>query len=769
MGQTETNLSKNFVKELSKQSREFCIIGLVGKIRSGTSDVCSLLTMPDFTGLMDLPAVYQEESAPDARDYRIIFRYLRENWKPFVELSVTSVIVSFLLDLTPKELEALPSPSRKSDESVGTSIYRILEQQCTGEQLKDFKRAVLSKAVLADAILRRPSNTQKTCVVDSPNPLLKKSYDNFFSKDLTCEKFFSEWKKIKQRLNGAEAAPNAPSNARDNINESCYDDFFFCFGVLPVLEDALKTGLKGDDKYPLAFQNFGNNIRATGSVTGISSDDSFKIEAKNLFALPKRVNSFIKLLRRYPLIVPSETEAESEKSAAQRSPVYVVINNFKNIFEAYYFKRRYSAFYLMAVSCDEAMRRDKFETRANYTLANLREDLSSGKKIFKATTESKCFNKGATPKDEESFQNLLNSYKEELGNNEAILEFIVQIFYSNDKLRKFSYDKNLAPFILQDVVTCIENADIFVTRDYQEPNWQYDQQLIRQIGRIMTLILHPGLLTPTRIERCMQVAMTAKLNSGCLSRQVGAVVTDMHYNILSLGWNDAPCGAESCLRRNFFDLARKSDKSAYSDYELGDEAFRNYVATAKKVLGSRMKELGGLPLAFCFKDMHQDLIMQRDQIYTRALHGEERALAACDNERAKGGYLFTTSSPCELCAKRAKEAGISKIYYIEQYPGISRSHIICVGPEETRSEYVSFVGAVGLAYNKLYTPLIPYKDELAALDFSITGAYRSAQDDSKSKSQPERRSNPEGEDSTSSQPKRTRPRGRSHQDQQSGQ
>lgn len=720
MDQEEMNLSKEFVKELSQQSREFCIIGLVGKIRSGTSDVCSLLTRPDFPSLMDLPAVYQEGFATDAREYRIIFRYLRENWKPFLELSVTSVIVSYLLDLKLEKLKMLPSPSRNSDESIGISIHRILEQ-CTNKEVEDFKLAVLKKISLAEAILGQSFCSEDIWKANIQNPNLKKAYDSFFSDSINYDKFFSEWKNTKQHLDNRNVEPNNAHNI--------YDDFLFCFGVLPALEDALKNGLKGDDKYPLAFQNFGNNIRATGNVIGIPSDDSSQIEAKNLFALPKRVNSFIKLLRSYPVKDSLEEGNVSESSTVQRSPVYVVINNFKNIFEAYYFKRRYSAFYLMAVSCDEAMRRDKFKKLANYALTNLREDLSSGKKIFKMARDAKCFTEDVDLQNKESIKKLLDDYKRELGDNEAILEFIVQIFYSNDKLRKFSYYKNLSPFVLQDVVTCIENADIFVTRDYREPKWQYDHQLIRQIGRIMTLILHPGLLTPTRVERCMQVAMTAKLNSGCLSRQVGAVVTDKNYNILSLGWNDAPCGAESCIRRNFFDLARKSDKTAYSDYELGNEEFRSYVAEAKNVLGGKMKELGGLPLAFCFKDIYQDLIKQRDQIYTRALHGEERALAACDNERSKGGYLFTTSSPCELCAKRAKEAGISKIYYIEQYPGISRTHIIYAGPKETRSEYVSFVGAVGLAYNKLYTPLIPYKDELAALDFSVTGAYKSAQDD----------------------------------------
>ena len=91
MEETKAVLSKEFVEELSNQSREFCIIGLTGKVRSGTSDVCKLLTSPDFSKLMDLPAIYQEGSETDTREYRIIYRYLRENWKPFVLFSKTRI------------------------------------------------------------------------------------------------------------------------------------------------------------------------------------------------------------------------------------------------------------------------------------------------------------------------------------------------------------------------------------------------------------------------------------------------------------------------------------------------------------------------------------------------------------------------------------------------------------------------------------------------------------------------------------------------------
>ena len=303
------------------------------------------------------------------------------------------------------------------------------------------------------------------------------------------------------------------------------------------------------------------------------------------------------------------------------------------------------------------------------------------------------------------------------------MDFIRDLYSETGQIRKECYENNLADFLLQDVVKCVENADLFLLRDFRQQDAKCDSEMIWQLGRMVTLMLHPALLTPTKIERCMQMAITAKLNSGCLSRQVGAVVTDNEYNILSLGWNDAPCGAESCIRRNMFDLFRNHDDKAYSEYELHDFEFRRYLDKLDSFLDEvKKRNLKGLPYAFCFKDIYQNILGQKDQIYTRALHGEERALAMCGNERAKGGYLFTTSSPCELCAKKIKEAGINKIYYIEQYKGISQEHIINIG--RNRAEFILFTGAIGEAYIKLYTPLIPYKDELKAVGYDPVDLYR---------------------------------------------
>ena len=77
--------------------------------------------------------------------------------------------------------------------------------------------------------------------------------------------------------------------------------------------------------------------------------------------------------------------------------------------------------------------------------------------------------------------------------------------------------------------------------------------------------------------------------------------------------------------------------------------------------------------------------------------------------------LFTTASCCELCAKKAYQLGIRKIYYIDTYPGISSEHILGSGPKDRRPEMILFKGAVGRAYINLYNPFMSLKDEIETL------------------------------------------------------
>lgn len=194
------------------------------------------------------------------------------------------------------------------------------------------------------------------------------------------------------------------------------------------------------------------------------------------------------------------------------NPVFVVINNFKNIFEAFYFRCRYSSFYLLSVACDEDERRQCFDTSTEYHLTDLKENLSLGKKVFRR------FDRIIDENDNFSKMNRARDFRAKYKTNisEAEFLFLKQIYTEESALRKTCYRNNLENIILQDVTTCIENADIFLKRNLREKEYRCDYDLIRSLARIVALLMHPGIVTPTKIERCMQVAMTAKLNSGCL-------------------------------------------------------------------------------------------------------------------------------------------------------------------------------------------------------------------------------------------------------------
>lgn len=102
-------------------------------------------------------------------------------------------------------------------------------------------------------------------------------------------------------------------------------------------------------------------------------------------------------------------------------------------------------------------------------------------------------------------------------------------------------------------------------------------------------------------------------------------------------------------------------------------------------------------------------------------------IAKYGGQPLKDGILFTTASPCELCSKKAYQLGIKKIYYIDPYPGISRSHVLRQGIksaliEETNTdpELFMFYGAIGRGFVKLYEPFLSQKDEIGILtDFVL--------------------------------------------------
>jgi deoxycytidylate deaminase len=400
----------------------------------------------------------------------------------------------------------------------------------------------------------------------------------------------------------------------------------------------------------------------------------------NIFSIVKLINVSIKFIR---------------KVNGDSTPTKVVIDSLRNPFEINYFKQRFSAFYLIAVNRDEKVR-----------------------------------------------------------------ETVLKRFYDNqfDEIKILLEDEYTGGkgqgFYKQYVRECIEKADIHITyRTFIEtkklnenrdsstsPYFTWNMQLIKYLA----LIDHPGIITPSPEERCMQLAYTAKYNSGCISRQVGAAVTDSNYSVKAIGWNNTPEGQVPCnlrivetlLNASVEDINelhrlerdemkgkehklnnRQIELSSFTPFERNNKDFREAldIYYKDKILAND-KQLKGRNVCFCFKSLHNSYTEGKNQVHTRSLHAEESAflqITKYGGQPIKDGRLFTTASPCELCSKKAYQLGIKVIYYVDPYPGISNEQILEVGSK--RPEVRLFNGAIGNAYHWLYEPLMAYKDELGLL------------------------------------------------------
>lgn len=377
-----------------------------------------------------------------------------------------------------------------------------------------------------------------------------------------------------------------------------------------------------------------------------------------------------------------ELSKESFNKTKKRNKLFIVIDAIRNPFEATYFQDRYSSFYLMAVSSEEKYR--------NKRLRNI----------------------GLTDDD------------------------IKEI--DKKEYRKASLDEE-ASYIYQNIQTCLEISDIYIKNPEEKDIVCRYATLSNQLIKFVSLMRRPGIITPSSIERCMQIAYTAKLNSGCISRQVGAAVSDSNFSIKSIGWNDVPSGQVPCSLRDRFDLSEGKDNIAYSEFEKNDEKFIHNIRNSKDKYIKLSEK--GMRAPFCFKtewnlvldENHKENVRREynlnddqfnlinkiksnsNQVFTRSLHAEENAFLQISKYGGlgiEGGILFTTASPCELCSKKAYQLGIKAIYYIDPYPGIAISNILNSG--ENKPQLKLFHGAIGKAFHNFYTPRMSYKDEVAA-------------------------------------------------------
>ena len=468
-------------------------------------------------------------------------------------------------------------------------------------------------------------------------------------------------------------------------------DFFrFYFGFF---EEFSKVFYEILNKYDITkrtrlVHDLANNLREYGLVRNC---ENTVVEGKNLeyiYTVADTINKLIKIWK------------------FNSVDTKIVIDALKNSLELMYFKEKYSAFYMIATNKSEDERRSYVGNRIREKYEDLEET--------------------------------------------DVVKYAEQILYL-DESEYDGGDVNKGEFSAPDTENCIQKSDYHIYFSnvdkgiIEDPSSGSNYNFLsidRQLVKLISLIHQPGIITPTGIERCMQVAYNAKFNSGCISRQVGAVVTDENYSVKSIGWNDVAQHQMPCNLRSVNDLISATPSILFSQYEKTggkfidengkENTFNELLKEDYKDIDSKKDELEGKNCSFCFKTIQNTYDKEKNQVHTRSLHAEENAMMQITKNGGnglKGGNLFTTASPCELCSKKAYQLGIKKIFYIDPYPGIATKHTLKNGvSEKNNPKLLMFQGAVGRAFHKLYEPFMAYKDELKILT-NISPKERFNEDD----------------------------------------
>lgn len=487
---------------------------------------------------------------------------------------------------------------------------------------------------------------------------------------------YDYWENLYNQL---EPLSDVLNNLSSKNHYSLYNVFSSKDGAFFKFVRQINNDLAKLDYYCLCFlyHRLGVVIRNTGNPLE-SSKDSYRTmgnDNSHVYDVAMFINLLIKGCRKY------KGDIESNSGNKCR----IVIDSIRNSMEALYFKERYTAFYMIAVHDDE-----------------------NAEEHFKSKLESLC-------KD-----------LEDVAQKQIFINAQLRKVFALGCIESKGKEVENGKFASPNVAQCIADSEIHI----QNTNCESDNNslsffsMAEQWMKYAALILHPGLITPSSEERCMEVAFTAKLNSGCLSRQVGAVITNKYHSIRTIGWNDVPYGQIPCSLRDLSELVSPNPSEfVYSAYERnnGKKFHENFsfVENIKKDYPTILKPqyrqlLKGLPLSYCFKSLQNKYEGEKNQVYTRSLHAEENAMMQMvkfGGESLMDGIIYVTASPCDLCCKKLYQIGVRKIVYIDEYPGISRRNIIENGYK--RPALKQFQGAYGATYYKLYQPFMAYKDEIA--------------------------------------------------------
>lgn len=668
----ENHISNNLpVDRLYGDRRHFSIIGLTGKAGSGCSTLAQYMSSKEFLKRVRKPEDIHIDFDNKFEDNEFSFQYDKQGTS---NLAIGGLVFKQKYSICYNFAQQFYKEYRIIKYTHVLWLFVLLEAK---NELKICDAGNLVKKI-AFVLMeyykpsKLPNNDRDFIEVMHYDDGKRKEFEQSLLRNYT------KWDELCDELN------KLPRSFVDDLDDSKkgieqLEIFIRADGVFEGFVAYLLKSLAEEDYYSLCFLHHRLACKIRNGNTFLSREIEKKDKLnQNLYDIAKLINILIKGI----------------KHRSDKDDCRIVIDSLRNSIEALYFKERYTAFYLICVNDGHSR-----ETRLR-------------KNIIQKMPK--------TSGDSELLDIVFNKVKR-----------LTEIELSG---KEFSKGKFASP----DVENVIANAEIHISNNndagqlMETPVFEFCS-MAEQWMKYSSLILHPGLITPSAEERCMVVAYTAKFNSSCLSRQVGAVITNQYHSIRTIGWNDVPYGQMPCGLRELHNLNGTCSEChyIYSEFEsgphatYGEQCFSDKVADSfsniknkvgldkKEGIVEKPNELMGLPFSYCFKTLHNTFEGEKNQVYTRSLHAEENAIlqmAKYGGGPLMNGIIYVTASPCELCAKKLYQIGVRKIVYIDPYPGISLNQIIRAGFK--RPHLKLFEGAYGSSYFKLYQPFMPYKDEI---------------------------------------------------------
>jgi len=122
------------LKGLFAHRAQFVVLGLTGRTGSGCTTAANFLTKK--YGELLLEPVASPLETVEQRKHRVILEFAEKNWQPFLEVSVTLTIVTFVLESEASALDALLEPYVTDGEKRAAMMEAIRNARMEWEKVQ---------------------------------------------------------------------------------------------------------------------------------------------------------------------------------------------------------------------------------------------------------------------------------------------------------------------------------------------------------------------------------------------------------------------------------------------------------------------------------------------------------------------------------------------------------------------------------------------------------------------------------------------------------